>query len=233
MKTEELPAPTRRRAGLAIENTFKEYTREGGLRDLSDKAQKSEQKTSTYIYGLARHAFESPNQDDPDELFNAMCDYAEEQFKTRHKVDNLKEVLPPWATFKSNINRGIRLGLKPTDYPSEWELRKAVAEEVSGAASGSAAQRASNTPSSPANEGPKTLSAPQADEWVETTTIHKKLRDVVTNIVVEAEFIRPESIDEAREILTRAAKELAVLIDRRRVRDPATKKAINELVALH
>lgn len=225
----ELSTPVRRRAGLAIENTHKEYVRAGGLRELQDKAVKAEQKSSTYIYALARHAFESPNVEDPDELFNAMCRYAEEQFKTKHSVENVKDAIPPWATFKSNINRGIRLGLKPNDYPSEWEFRKAVAEEANSTTG--SANRSAAAPSPPANEGPKTLSAPQADDWIETTTIHKKLRDSITNIVVEAEFIRPDSIDEAREILADASRKLAALIDRRRVRDPATKKVMSQLAA--
>lgn len=226
----ELSATARRRAGLAIENTHKEYTREGGLKDLSEKMERSEQKTSTYIYGLARFAFESPNIEDPDELFNAMCLYAEEQFKSKHKVDNLKSVLPPWATFKSNINRAIRMGLKPTEYGSEWELRKAVAEEASGTTSGSAAQRTKTASSPPASQGPKTLLAPQAEEWVATTTIHGNLKPLIERLAVQAEFVKKDLVDEASDILSEASTKLATLIDNRRVRDPATKTLLQHAV---
>src|SRR5690606_14490578 len=117
---ESLTSQAKRRAALAIENTRKAY----------EELEAVEQKCSSYIFGLAQFAAETcPKKKQPAELFGALCAYAEVQYKERFNVVNLKEALPVWSVYKSNILAGMRLGLNPKDYSSEWELRKATADK--------------------------------------------------------------------------------------------------------
>src|SRR5262245_9436235 len=110
----ELTATEKRRAGTAIEYTFREYTKDGGLRELQTKTDNADQTCATHIYSLAQFAVKNvKGLAAATERFQEMCGYAETGYKDKHEVQNLKDVLPVWSVYKSNIVRGMKLGLSP------------------------------------------------------------------------------------------------------------------------
>lgn len=244
MDIENLSTAARRRAGLAIENTHKEYTKEGGLRDREKEKSEAEQKCSTYIFGLAQFAAQNrPKSVSTEDMFATLCKYAESQFKDKHNVTNVEDALPVWKVFKSNINRGLRAGLDPKKFETEWEFRKATAESAGvniGARTPSHKGPIERTERVNGNGEAASVAAPatprpaiveSAEEMLETTTIRPNLRERLARLVVQAEYVKPGAEDEAEKILDEAFRKLATLIDRRRIRDSATKEALR--AALH
>lgn len=231
MTTENLTVPARRRAGLAIENTHKEYTKPNGLRALEQRIEEAQVKCSQHIFELAKFAFRTDGIE-PEEHFTDLCSFAEDQFKKRHKVDNVKDVLPVWAVFKSNINRGIKQGLDPNGFKTEWEFRKATMEEIretnGGNAGGGESEPQTRTPRQTQGSRPTPVNVPDVEEWVGSTTIHSSLQVLVARLVVEAEYIRKGRGKEAENILREAIGALSKLIDKRKIKDAATRAALAE-----
>lgn len=228
MSIEDLEVQPRRLAGTAIQKTYKEYTKPNGLRDLEKKIESETVKCSRYIFGLAKYAYE--NYEDVEEAFRDMCQYAEEQFKARHNVENVKDILPVWAVYKSNINRGLKAELDPREYDSEWEFRKAIMDEAretgNGSGQTSTQTRAPRTPSAP--ERPAPVNAERVEDWMETTTISTNLKFLVTQLVLETEYVKKGKEKEAEKILREAIGALKRIIDHSRITDDATKSALDE-----
>ena len=222
----ELTTTIKRRAGLAIENTYTDYTKEGGVADLESKLAKAHEGCSKYIFNLA--AFIVKQSDDLKDgvaQFTAVCAYAETQLKEKHKIESVKDALPVWGVYKSNILRGMRLGLDPQEFDSEGAFRAATMEEVRAAVV-------------PENEGvldvgeplppvePHTLGIDEAEQMMESSTIVEPLKALIARLVVESEFIRRGKTAEAARILTAALDALHKLVDHRRIRDAATREAL-------
>lgn len=233
MSIEDLGVQPRRLAVTAIQRTHKDYTKPNGLRDLEARIEQETVKCSKHIFGLARYAFE--NSEDPIEMFTDLCAYAEEQFKTRHNVENVKDVLPVWAVFKSNINRGLRADLDPRQFDTEWDFRKATMDQVRGNNGNGTADKSTRAPRTPTTirepevpEMPVPAVADRVEDWVESTTIHNTLKFLVTRLVIEAEYVKKGKEKEAEKILREAIGALHRLVDRKRITDEATKAALEE-----
>lgn len=209
---ESLTSQAKRRAALAIENTRKAY----------EELEAVEQKCSSYIFGLAQFAVETcPKKKQPAELFGALCAYAEAQYKERFNVVNLKEALPVWSVYKSNIMAGMRLGLNPMDYSTEWEFRKATAEKrkptlvQSNEVTQGSVTRLPALPMRP-------VRFEQAEKAVLGLMIRSSsLQQLLTRLLVEAEYVKKGKEDEAEQILTEAVTRLSTLIDQRRIKREA------------
>lgn len=211
---ESLTSQAKRRAALAIENTRKAY----------EELEAVEQKCSSYIFGLAQFAVEiCPKKKQPAELFGALCAYAEAQYKERFNVVNLKEALPVWSVYKSNIMAGMRLGLNPQEYATEWEFRKATAEKrkpslVTGSQSGEVTKGSvTQLPALPM----RPVRFEQAEKAVLGLMIKSSLQQILTRLLVEAEYVKKGKEDEAQRILEEAVTKLSTLIDQRRIKREA------------
>lgn len=222
----DLTAVEKRRAGTAIEYTFRDYTKKGGLRELQTQVDVLEQGCAGHIYSLALFAVkQSKKLSVAGDRFGEMCLYAEAGYKKKHEVENLKDVLPVWSVYKSNILRGMKLGIDPTNFDSEGAYRLAVGESLR------AAVHAVATPverTSPAKQDSR-LTAEDADDLLDSTNIHEGLRAQVAKLVIEAEYVKRGKEKEAEAIVATAVEALSTLIDRRRM-DKPTRTAISASV---
>ena len=57
--------------------------------------------------------------------FKEMCKAAETHYKEAQGIDNVKDRLPCWAVFKSEINRAIDCGLSPASFDSYSAFKEA------------------------------------------------------------------------------------------------------------
>lgn len=227
----QLTAVEKRRAGTAIEYTFRDYTRDGGLRELQEKTNEADQSCAGHIYSLALFSTkQSKNLEDAAVRFGDMCDYAEAGYKKKHEVENLKDVLPVWSVYKSNILRGMRLGLNPAEHATEGAFRTAVGESLRQAV------RASTDEVDTAASGSKQdtrLTMGDADDLLDSTNIHEGLRALVAKLMIEAEYVKRGREAEAEAIVQRAVEELGELVDRRRITHKPTRSAISTSARLH
>lgn len=220
----ELTAVEKRRAGTAIEYTFREYTKDGGLREVQTKANEAEQSCAAHIYSLAQFAVKQTKKlEEAMERFSEMCAYAETSYKEKHQVENLKDVLPVWAVYKSNIIRGMKLGLSPVDHATEGAFRTAVGESLRQATRDVATPVAR----SDANKQDTRLTVEDADDLLDSTNIHEGLRELVAKLMIEAEYVRKGREADAEAIIRKAVDELSELVDRRRITHKPTRTAIS------
>lgn len=218
----ELKTVEKRRAGTAIEYTHRDYTKEGGLREVETKLGELEQGCASHIYSLAQFAMKQGGTlKVAADRFSEMCEYAESSYKKKHEVANLKDVLPVWAVYKSNILRGMRLNFDPLEYETEASFRLAVLESLRTSGSGAEPTRAS-----PAKQSER-LTFDDADDLLDSTRMGKNLRGLIAKLVVEAEYIRKGREEEAEEIIAEAVQKLGGLIDHRRIKDRPTREAIS------
>jgi hypothetical protein len=234
----ELNAVMKRRAGLAIENTYSDYRKEGGVADLETKLAKAHEGCSKHIFNLA--GFVTKQADDVSDgakQFAAVCVYAEAQLKEKHDIENVKDALPVWGVYKSNILRGMRLGLDPSSFDSEGAFRAATMEEVRA----KGPQLVKTEDEDEDDEiphitmrpsEPRTVNIEQAEMMVESSTIIEPLKALVARLVVETEYIRKGREREAVRILTECVDALHALVDQRKIRDAATKEALVAPAAL-
>lgn len=219
----DLTATEKRRAGTAIEYTFREYTRDGGLKELQTKTDEADQTCAAHIYSLAQFAVKNTkNLETATEKFQEMCSYAEAGYKDKHGVANLKDVLPVWSVYKSNIIRGMKLGLSPADHTTEGAFRVAVGESLRQAARNIAADVAPA-----ASKQDTRLTFDDADDLLDNTNIHERLRKLVATLMIEAEYVARGREEEAEGIIRKATQELAELVDRRRITHKATRTALS------
>lgn len=213
----DLSRAAKTRASRAIEAVHRAYFEEGGLRDSMIKVEAQSTKVSEHIYALAKWASEQTMTPDLARAqFVTMCEYAEEKYKADHKVENLAEVLPVWRVYKSNILRGVKLGIKPAEYDTEYDYRRAVMEKVredlpdsSPVAGARAIQRTSTVP------GPVDL--PEIEQWLGSTAIHDTLRTLLARVILSVEFLKPRSVAKAEAILRKACDDLAPAVDQRKL----------------
>jgi hypothetical protein len=214
----------------------------GGARDLDNQVAVIEKKlekayedretayqtAGQYIYNLAQYAAEvAPKKHEPLLVFRAMCGYAEVQFKERRGVSNLKQALPVWTVYKSNISAGFSFGLDPRDFTTEWEFRKALNE----ARAPSLSHEVTKLPSDAVTK-PQRMTQEVATDVFRQTTISQPLQTLLARLVLEADYIRKNREEEAIAILRRALGELNELLDMRRVKDSDTRDALEKPVRL-
>lgn len=248
-KAIQLVDSVKRRAVNAIEKVWEAYyDPKDGLKLRDEQVAVANARISSYIYGLAQFTQDNcPRKHRPHEVFAAMCLYAEAKLKENHNVHNLKEALPCWATYKTNILSGMRAGLDPNNYKTEWEFRKAGMETRFSLldATEAVTEQARSNSGTVSREDAKGLE--QGDEvaklptklrieptrkFFRATSIANSLKLLLAQLVVEADYVKAGYEEEAEAILREAREKLALLVDKRKIKDPATKLAIeSEVVA--
>lgn len=173
---DELTAAAKRRAADAIQRIHELFYVKGGIRDTAEKLHDKQHAAGQIIYGLAKYAAEAETKPVKQmALFRGMCRFAESGYKQEYKVSNLADALPVWRVYKANILKGVRLGFDPKDFKTEYELRKAVQEELAGDDDDSPQQRqlgAQKLPNLPAKLQP--LFARAMDKVQHMDKEHKK-----------------------------------------------------------
>jgi hypothetical protein len=212
-----LRAPAKRIAAQAIENVHLEYYEKGGVRDTAALLTEKLESASRHVFSLAVYAAKNTTDiTEAGRVFVEMCNYAEDSYKKEHEVDNLREALPTWATYKSNILRGLRAGLSPLESKSEKQFRSKTMELVSRSRQDTAEVAGELED---ARAGPSRLrEAAEVEDFVSTTTIAPSLRQLVSQVVYAAEVIKPAMLPQAEEILREAWQKLGSLTDKRRMK---------------
>lgn len=227
---EDLPRGAKQRAARAIENVHLAYYEKGGIREAEEQLESKRESAASHIYALAQYAAKTEKKRaDQIALFLGMCKYAEERYKEEHDVTDLKDALPTWAVYKSNILRGVRqLELDPAEYRTERQFRTALLEKaktVTPPATRKPAQRAEprgtelDQAARPpvAREGPDEKTPEDIDEFLAVTVHHDSLRVLLGQVLFEVENIQSDKVKDAEKILRRTMNELAPLVDQRKV----------------
>lgn len=126
----------------AIVMMSREAHRRGGYIDILRKLEEKEEGLAGHIYGLAKKASDLGRgklgkDSATEEWFLAICRVAETHLKAvsaeefGHAIENVKEVLPCWPVFKSEIKRAIRANLDPKTFETYSALKKARVEKES------------------------------------------------------------------------------------------------------
>lgn len=228
---EMLSRAAKKRATEAIDKLHQDYYAKGGIRDTTDKLREQVETTSSHIFGLAKFATKQADGDleKAAVIFSAMCVFAEEHYKKQHEVENLKDALPVWATFKSNILGSIRMDLSPLEYKSEYELRQARMEKIRPAALTSPdTGKSVATPQVESQLQPLQRQTPRAgpigldeiDQWLGSTAIHDSLRVLLSNVILSVEYIRRSKVGDAEAILRETGERLNGLVDKRKLNQP-------------
>jgi hypothetical protein len=193
----------RKKALRAIEEVHSAYYEKGGIRDTAKQLEGQVNSTARVVYSLAVYASEqSETLEEAAELFRSMCSFAEAEYKQQHDVDNLREALPTWATYKSNVLRGVtQYALDPVDYRSERQFRIAVDTKRG-------TSRQPRTGQEPEMKDPEAI-----DEFLELTVIRSSLRPHVATLVHLAEVVSRGKTQDAAAVLKEATDRLEPLID--------------------
>jgi hypothetical protein len=211
-----LPRGLKASAVRAITQFDEDYHAEGGAAELEQQLVEVRDSLAGRIYRLALAARkQAKNLEQTQVLFKDACAFAETRFKQQHDIVNVSQRIPAWAQFKSRILRAMRHGLDPNKFKSERMLREALSERLSS----------DSTAPAPAPQGPQ--GPEQVASWLESTGVHSTMRMTLSRLVVAAEYIRPTSRKKAEAILAGAAKELSKLVDQRKIREDATREALD------
>ena len=199
----QLTRSAKARAARAIEDVHLAYYAKGGIRDLEDKLSEQKGAASRHIFALAIYASENAETlEEAIAQFQALCAYAEARYKQEHDVVNLKEVLPTWAVFKSNILRGMReYGLDPIEYRSEGAFRVAMQRQQ--------AQLALPSP-------PK-LTQRAIDKALSTTVTYDPVRTLLSQILFECQSLKRSKQKDAEAVLRETMDRLSQFVDQRKV----------------
>lgn len=121
-------------AWKAIKAMYDDYHGPGGLRAKEEELHAAADKSSERLMNLAHMAAKlSKNRGVQIGQYRLATELAEERLKQAHEITNLKDPergLKSWAVQKSNILRGMKMGVNVLDYRSEYEYRKAVLDKV-------------------------------------------------------------------------------------------------------
>lgn len=212
----ELSGPAKRIAVQAIENVHLAYFQKGGIRETAETLTKQVESASKHVYTLALHAAKQHPEsiEDAARMYVDMCEYAETEYKREHEVDNLREALPTWATYKSNVLRGLRLGLDPRESKSEKQYRSKAMEQISR----SRAEKPEHTAIEGGTGPPAMKTEAEVAEFVASTMVPETLRQLLAQVVYAAEVVKAKSIEQAEEILREAWQKLGALSDKRKMR---------------
>lgn len=197
------------RASRAIEAVHVAYHEKGGIHQLELALDEKRGAAARHVYALAVFAAEQHTKRAAAiALFLGMCQYAEAQYKAEHEVANLKDALPTWAVFKSNILRGMReYELDPREHRSEGAFRIAM-QKAEPTERSNVAQLPTRAHIAPPDE---------IDKFLTTTTVRPTLRTLLAQIIFECETLKPSSMKHAEDVLRAAMDQLAPLVDQRKV----------------
>lgn len=197
----QLTRSAKARAARAIEDVHLAYYAKGGIRDLEDKLGEQKGAAARHIFALAIYASENAETlEEAIAQFQALCAYAEARYKQEHDVVNLKEVLPTWAVFKSNILRGMReYGLDPIEYRSEGAFRVAMQRQ----------QEQLALPS------PK-LTQRAIDKALSTTVTYDPVRTLLSQILFASQLLKRSKQKDAEAILRETRDRLSQFVDQRK-----------------
>jgi hypothetical protein len=223
----KLPAVGKRLAVQAIEAVHAAYNANGGLKETLQLAETQAVGISRHIYGIAQGAAKRQKKLELAAVeFGALCAYAEASYKTKHSVENLRDVLPVWVVFKSNILRGIRQGLSPLESPNEKAFRtltmEKIAEKRAVTVDNEEGDESTETDEDesvlriPTRAGPKPLEL--IESFVETTSVREPLKMLVANILFSAEHIKPSLVTQAEEVLREAWQKLGSMVSKSALR---------------
>jgi len=197
----ELSGAQQRLAARAIEDVHLAYYEKGGLRETIQQVETQAEGVSGHIYKLAVHAAKNSSSIAAGaQLFAVLCEHAERQYKADHEIDNIKDQLPVWAVFKSNILGAMRAGLSPLDHRNEHALRNA---------------NKATRPVAALERGAPTAVKALAS-FLATTAVHSSLRKLAARTVHSLESIKSSERRQAASVLREANRKLAPLADRRR-----------------
>lgn len=199
--TVQLTRSAKARAARAIEDVHLAYYAKGGIRDLENKLGEQRGAAARHIFALAIYASENAETlEEAIAQFQALCAYAEARYKQEHGVVNLKEVLPTWAVFKSNILRGMReYGLDPIEYRSEGAFRVAMQRQ----------QEQLALPS------PK-LTQRAIDKALSTTVTYDPVRTLLSQILFASQWLKRSKQKDAEAILRETRDRLSQFVDQRK-----------------
>lgn len=195
----QLTRSAKARAARAIEDVHLAYYAKGGIRDLEGKLSEQKGAASRHIFALAIYASENAETlEEAIAQFQALCAYAEARYKQEHDVVNLKEVLPTWAVFKSNILRGMReYGLDPIEYRSEGAFRVAMQRQ----------QERLGLPS------PPKLTQRAIDKALSTTVTYGPVRTLLSQILFECQSLKRSKQKDAEAVLRETIARLSQFVD--------------------
>lgn len=215
-----LKVPARRLAAKAIESVHLAYYEKGGIRDTAAALTGQLLSAGQHVFALARHAAkENPKSiEQAASMFADMCEYAEQTYKSEHDVDNLREALPTWATYKSNVLRGLRAGLNPLEHKTEKVYRSKTMELVSRTRTHTGDEAASADSGARAGSAPRMQTEQELVGMVSTTAIPDTLKQLVAQVVYAAEVVNVRRIEQAEEILREAWQKLGALTDKRKLK---------------
>ncbi|HEX7011501.1 MAG TPA: hypothetical protein VF161_02080 [Steroidobacteraceae bacterium] len=198
----QLTRSAKARAARAIEDVHLAYYAKGGIRDLEDKLGEQRGAAARHIFALAIYASENAETlEEAIAQFQALCAYAEARYKQEHDVVNLKEVLPTWAVFKSNILRGMReYGLDPIEYRSEGAFRVAMQRQ----------QEQLALPS------PPKLTQRAIDKALSTTVTYDPVRTLLSQILFECQSLKRSKQKDAEAVLRETMDRLSQFVDQRK-----------------
>lgn len=202
-----LTATAQAKALRAIEDVHLAYHGKGGINEMADRLKSRVQSAGQVVYGLAVFASRhTETVEEAAEYFREMCEFAEAEYKNQHGVDNIREVLPSWATYKSTILRGVtKFELDPIDYRSERQFRIAIDAKKPKDGHGRARR---------GRDGPNEVLPLEAiGEFLESTAIRGSLQGLVSTLVLQAEAIARGNTPAAAEVLKEATKALEPLVD--------------------
>lgn len=161
----ELNDPVRKSAIRIIEAMFDAYTKRGGVAEMEQKlraATEGSKGLAAGIYDLSQTAYRL-GQGSPRMVkayFQAICRDGESAFKEKHQIENLKDVLPCWIVYKSEIIRAVDTGIKLTDFDTYGAMKvarveksKADRETAASTADGRGARAEGNSNRTEANAG--------------------------------------------------------------------------------
>lgn len=200
----ELSAAGQRRAVEAIESMHQVWAAPDGLAAAESEVETKRAGASAHIYGLAKWACkQAETLAKATELFGALCKHAERQMSEQLSAENktLTEALPIWRVFKSYINRAMRAGLSPLEYPTERALRRACSEKL-GVVS---------------RKRPEPVIRETVHAWLERTTIDEALRDPLQSLILHAQYAKRGKTKAAVAVLAKAIKALDALADTRKL----------------
>jgi len=147
-------------AHKAIDAIYDGYYRKGGVADLMEQAANASAKLSEHVYKLAIRAVTLAGNNLPlaKSYFKLLCKEAETYLKAKHtdkdgKAPTIESLLPPWTSYKSQINSGIEFGCNPADFATQGAFRAAAAKKKASMAPGGAVAGEASVPAAAGKEG--------------------------------------------------------------------------------
>lgn len=129
-------------AAKTIDAIYASYWAKGGLAEVGDKATELKSGLSQTLFGLALEADKTGNgkAEATAEVFSALCKAGETHLKESDKKPDqeasrpVAEILPCWPVLKSNLLKGIKAGIRPSDHKTEYSFKTATQEKTKKAA---------------------------------------------------------------------------------------------------